>query len=254
MKKIYLLTMGILLSWNSTHSQTLQIIDAIGGVLLPRVVDGIKEVQNSGNSSKIKYDKEDFNKKVDAVQDYVVGIANAMSNDAQSLSVLSGITARTSQFYDDLGALESLSKNTLIDAIINCNNEPVQRQYALVFDSDLAQLKSDIDGVRTSILNSSLDQSLKDDLTVIIENVRSEYTDFESVLSQSGVQRPSSASSIDNIKNYLQSIKGSQGHISDIKRAVQRSFSLLNSRLSTYNTNALRVKTEVATKFAELDK
>lgn len=253
MKKfILLLSLSLTAFSFESKAQALEIIDAIAGTLLPRVVDGIKEIKNSGNENKVKYHKTEFQAKMNDLNQYIKGITSSIANDAKSLDAIGKVAANASLLYDDLGAMESFANGNLIDAVINSNNEPIQRQFALAFDRDLAQLKQNIDGVKGSVLALSIDQSLKDNLASLVDVVKTDYTDFESYLLQSGVTRPTATSTIDQIVSYLRSIKNSGNNIDAIKRAIQSMLSTLNSRLSSYVTSAADTKTRVDAKFAEI--
>jgi hypothetical protein len=252
MKTKFTSIMLLLLISINCHSQALEIIDAIGGTLLPKVVDGIKDIRDSGTKNKVKYDKDKFNEKMNDLNQYVSSVASSIADDAESLDAIGKMTARASQLYDDLGAMESFANTNLIQAVLASNNEPVQRQFAFTFDGDVAQLKQDIDGVKSSILSLTIDQSLKDNLTQLIDDIKTEYTDFETQLAQSGITRPTATTSINGITNYLGAINNSTNNISQIKQAIQSMLSTLNSRLSSYVNDASEVKDKVKNKFDEL--
>ena len=248
-----LLSMLFLIAFcNNSNSQVLDVLKAIGGDLLPKVVDGFKDVKNSGNSNRVKYSREEFEKNLENLKEYALNIASSISDDANNLEVLGKISSRASQFYDDLGALESFSNGDLIDAVVKSSNEYVQRQFAYSFDKDLHQLKQDIDGVKTSILSQSIDQSLKDSMTRLIDNIKGEFGDFESEIIQSGVKRPTANTKIDHIKNYLISIKKSHNNVRELKRSIQEMISTLNSRLSSFTIESKKVQEKVSNKFKEL--
>jgi hypothetical protein len=254
MNKIRIATASIvmIMSVTSSFGQTLEIIDAIAGTLLPKVVQGIKDIKGSGDKERVRVDRKVLDTSVKDLNEYVKGITGALANDAKSLDAIGKMAASASLLYDDLGAMEAFINNNLITSIIDCNNEPVKRQFALAFDRDYKQLIDNINGVKTSVLDLEIDQSLKDNLASLVDEVKGEQKDFDSYMIQSGAIQPTAASKITEIDNYLAAMKNSSKEITEIKKAIQRMLSTLNSRLSSYIKTVSTTKVKVDAKFDEL--
>lgn len=251
-KKISL-TLTMLLSLNlSVNSQTLEIIDAIAGTLLPKVVDGIKQIKDSGNKNTVKVDRTTFNGHMDELNKYMTGITGAISSDAESLKTIGELASTGAQLYDNLGAMYAMSNRPLIEKIIDCNCDDVQRAYAQAFYRDLQQLRKDVGKLQTDVPNLNIDKSLKDDLAQKVNSISSDNTDLQSYLATSGIETPSSTSTPAQLVNYLEKVRDAGTNLDNLKRSIQGMLDILSSRLGTYVNNASKAKTEVDAKFKEI--
>lgn len=250
MKKLaFVFMIGIAFSGNA---QVMEIITAIGGELLPQVVDGIKDIKDSGNERRVRMDRDEFNTRISNLNNYIVGITSALESDAKNLEAITKLSSKASLLYDDLGAMESFSQGSLVSAVGNSNNELTQREFAFAFHRDLSQLESDIDGLMISVTSFEINDALKETLARLVTDIRSEYNEFESYMEESGIDRPTAASTMVQIRNYLNSIGNAGDNIDEIKENVQDLLATLDSRLSSYVRKTSEIKDNVDSEFSRI--
>lgn len=251
-REIYLASFVVITVCDSTQGQALEIIDAIGGSLLPKVVQGIKEIRESGNRNTVKVDRVEFNKEVKNLSDYIGGITTALSNDAKSLKTIGDLSSSGARLYDDLGAMETMAQQNLISKIIGCQSDDVKRAYTYSFFRDLRQFETDVTGLQTEISSLTIDPNLKDLLIQKVDAIRSDSKDLQSFLATSGVPIPNDSSTPIQINSYLSKISDSDSNLSSLKTSVQDMLSVLSSRLGTFVNNAASVKANVDVKLKEM--
>src|SRR5690554_3194453 len=245
--KIVLVFLALFVNTISAKSQVLEVVEALGGVLLPKVISGIKEIKDLEKENKpfVKVDKTTLNQEIDNIHSYISGITGALEKDARTLEVLGGLSNSGGQIFDDLNAMESMANAALIDVIISSNSYAVQRAYAQAFYRDLQQYNVDINKLQQDLNKLDIEGYIKNDLTQKMNSIKSKSRDFESFLNTSGLAIPQDNTSPEQINSYLEKIKSSTSYIVSITENVQGILGSLHATLGSFTNQIGIAKADV---------
>jgi hypothetical protein len=231
--KIFFLV--VLFSISFTSAQTIEILTAVGSELLPKAVEGVKDILGTAkNNGNIKTTEKKIKEKVEPFKEYALGIAKGTQTTAENFYALSRSVNPASKVMDNAGALKALSNTQLITTIINSNNENVQRQYAYRVEEAFNAVKTSIDELTSDINALTIDQSLKETLNIRINSIDSRFEEIKGNVANSGVSDVTALTPPTQLGTYLSYFEQQSSRIENLTNTIEDFFSIQESRTSTF--------------------
>ena len=225
----------VLFSISFSSAQTIEILTAVGSELLPKAVDGVKDILGTAkNNGNIKTTEKNIKEKVEPFKDYALGIAKGTQTTAQNFYALSKSINPASKIMDNAGALKALSNTQLITAVINSNNENVQRQYAYRVEEAFNAVKASIDDLTSDINDLTIDQSLKETLNIRINSIDNRFEEIKGHVANGGVSDVTALTPPAQLGTYLTFFEQQSKRIENLTNTIEDFFSIQESRTSTF--------------------
>lgn len=244
MKKITLLIIILISCSLQSKAQTIEIIDAIAGTLIPGITKGVKEVIENGAGSKKKKEnaKNEVEKKVVAAQkDLIEGLEAEINN----ITTARKLYSESRKANSAIGALKAVTNPLLIQHAKSTDALETKRQLALLYSQEWEVLNLTVKEIK-SIDIASLDANLQQTLTEEKDKITEALNRVNTINSfNSGKLSWSGELSIQTANERISAIQLSSEHISSLKSAIENIARVVDTRLQTYKLSFEKLKSDI---------
>ncbi|MEM6737594.1 MAG: hypothetical protein AAF620_16145 [Bacteroidota bacterium] len=247
MKKIFIVASIVLLGSIQANSQTIEIIDAIAGTLIPGITKGVKEVidNGAGNNKKKEEAKKEVEKKIVAAQkELLTGLESEINN----INTARTLYSESRKANSAIGALKAVTNPLLIQHAKTTDAIETKRQIALLYSQEWDVLNltiKKIEAIGIASLDANLQQTLteeKDKITEALNRVNTINSFNSGKLSWTG------DISLDQANERITAIELSSEHISSLKSAIENIARVVDTRLQTYKLSFEKLKSDIEEK------
>ncbi|MEM6813660.1 MAG: hypothetical protein AAF600_04630 [Bacteroidota bacterium] len=156
MKKIILIAFALLMNSEFLYSQVdpVKIIDTVAGTLLPKIVQGVKDIKEANTRTKKNIEADSLEKvykkeQALAVENAKRQIIEKLGKDIEYLSAINSIQLKIERISNDVGRLSIFKDANLIDVLIAQEAVIVKNEVVRKFFNAFEQVKANEVSLRT---------------------------------------------------------------------------------------------------------
>ena len=238
MRKTILLFFVILTFKSNSNAQVIEVIDAIGKNLLPKITESVKSII-SDNVSKKQQEKtkEEVEKAILNAKKEMIDKLNSEITNLEDINKLHTITRRLSQ---SAGALTVLSNSNFVSTLKDVTS--TNREVVILFITNLNNIiedRSKIDNISFSTLNGLLLSNLK----TAKESLDDEIGVLKTIFDFTGGKFAYDSEKLDN---YIKAISRSNESVSKIALSINSISRTFESYIEVYISSYKNLKTDLS--------